>query len=203
MMPEIAAIVLAAGLSSRMGKFKLLLSWLDDKPIIAHILSNLIDLSLKHIVVVTGNRAEEVQTALSDFDATFAHNPDYAEGEILSSLKIGLQHMPEIIDAVLVVPSDLPRVSASVFQAVMNAYDSDSIIVPNYAGKNGHPVMFPRLFWKEILALAPDKAPRAVLKAHPDKVRKIAVDSDGILADIDTPDDYQRELKRAQSDSIV
>jgi molybdenum cofactor cytidylyltransferase len=202
-MPELAAIVLAAGLSSRMGKFKLLLSWLDDKPIIAHIISKLIDLPLSHIVVVTGNHAEEVQTALSDFDVTFAHNPDYVAGEILSSLKVGLHNMPDSIDAVLVVPGDLPRVSLSVFQAVMNAYDSDSIIVPNYVGKNGHPVMFPRLFWKEILALAPDKAPRTVLKAHSDSVCKVAVDSDGILADIDTPDDYQRELKRAQSDSIV
>lgn len=202
-MAEIAAIVLAAGLSSRMGKFKLLLPWIDDKPIITHVVSKLIDYPLKHILVITGNRAEEIQTTLVDFNVTFPHNPDFAEGEILSSLKVGIQNMPETVDAVLVVPGDLPRVPVSVLQAVISAYDEDAIIVPNHKGKNGHPVMFPRRFWKEILSLTPDKAPRAILKANPDAVRKIVVDSDGILADIDTPDDYQRELKRAQSDSIV
>lgn len=197
-MPEIAAVVLAAGLSSRMGKFKLLLPWLDDKPIIEHVISKLIDYPLKHIVVVTGNRADEIRKALIDFEVIFAHNPDFAEGEILSSLKVGLQNMPETADAVLVVPGDLPRVPITILQAVIDAYDVDSIIVPNHAEKNGHPVMFPRHFWKEILALAPHQAPRAILKANPDAVRRIAVDSDGILADIDTPDDYQRELRRAK-----
>jgi molybdenum cofactor cytidylyltransferase len=202
-MPEIGAVVLAAGLSSRMGQFKLLLPWLEDKPIVVHVISKLVDYPLKHIVIVTGNRPDEVRNALSDFEVTFAHNPDFAEGEILSSLKVGLQNMPETVDAVLVIPGDLPQMPVSVLQAVISAYNLDSIIVPTHIGKNGHPVMFPRRFWQEILSLAPDKAPRAVLKANSDNVRKIAVDSDGILADIDTPDDYQRELKRAQSDSIV
>lgn len=196
-MPEIGAVVLAAGLSSRMGQFKLLLPWLEDKPIVVHAVSKLVDYPLQHIVVVTGNRAEAVQETLADFEVTFAHNPDFVEGEILSSLKVGLQNMPDSVDAVLIVPGDLPQVPLSVFRAVIQAYDADSIIVPNHAGQNGHPVMFPRRFWKDILALDPDKAPRAVLKANPGAVKKIAVDSNGILADIDTPDDYQRELKRA------
>lgn len=203
MKPEIGALVLAAGLSSRMGQFKLLLPWLEDKPILVHVVSKLIDYPLKHIVVVTGNRAEEIRETLADFDLSFAHNPDYAEGEILSSLKVGLKNMPETVDAILVVPGDLPQIPLSVLQAVISAYDGDSIVVPTHAGKRGHPVMFPRRFWEDILALAADKAPRAILKANPEAVKEVPIDTDAILADIDTPDDYQRELKRAQTDSIV
>lgn len=197
---RIGAIILAAGLSSRMGQFKLLLNWLDDKPILVHIVEKVLALSLASVVVVTGHRADEVRAALADTDVTFAHNPDYATGEILSSMKVGLRAMPDDVAAVMVVPGDLPRIPVAIMEQVIAAHAEKTIIAPEYNGERGHPVLFDRHFWHAILDLPPDGMPRDVLRAHKDRLRLIAVDSDGILADVDTPETYERELRRAQEE---
>lgn len=197
---RIGAIVLAAGLSSRMGEFKLLLKWVDDKPILAHIVEKVLALPLVSVVVVTGHRAEDVRAALADYDVTFAHNPDYATGEILSSTKVGLRAMPDAVAAVMVVPGDLPRISVESMEQVIAAHEEKTIVAPEYNGERGHPVLFDRYFWQAILDLPPDGMPRDVLRAHQDRLRLITVDSDGILADVDTPETYERELRRAQED---
>jgi molybdenum cofactor cytidylyltransferase len=197
---RIGAIILAAGLSSRMGQFKLLLNWLDDKPILVHIVEKVLALPLAKVVVVTGHRADDVHAALANYDVTFAHNPDYAEGEILSSMKVGLRAMPDEVVAAMVVPGDLPRIPVAVMEQVIAVHEDQTIIAPEYDGERGHPVLLDRHFWQAILDLPPDGMPRDVLRAHKDRLRLIAVDSDSILADVDTPETYERELRRAQED---
>jgi molybdenum cofactor cytidylyltransferase len=196
---NIGVIVLAAGLSSRMGEFKLLLKWLDDQPLLAHVVEKVTALPVAPVVVVTGHRADAVRAALTGFDVTFAHNPDYADGEILSSMKVGLRAMPETVAAVMVVPGDMPRISQEVMQQVLNAHASATIVAPQYAGERGHPVLFDRNFWQALLDLPPDRMPRDVLRANKDHIHLIDVSSDGILADVDTPETYERELHRAQN----
>jgi molybdenum cofactor cytidylyltransferase len=197
----IGAIVLAAGLSSRMGQFKLLLKWLDEQPLLAHIVEKVSRLPVSPIVVVTGHRADAVRAVLTGYDVTFAHNTDYAAGEILSSMKTGLRAMPETVAAVLVVPGDTPRIPQEVMQQVMDAHAPQAIVAPRYAGERGHPVLFDRHFWQALLDLPPDGMPRDVLRANKDAVRLIDVSSDGILADVDTPEAYERELQRAKAES--
>jgi molybdenum cofactor cytidylyltransferase len=196
---NIGVIVLAAGLSSRMGQFKLLLKWLDDQPLLAHVVEKVTALPVAPVVVVTGHRADAVKAALTGFDVTFAHNPDYVDGEILSSMKVGLRAMPETVAAVMVVPGDMPRISQEVMQQVLSAHAPAMIIAPQYAGERGHPVLFDRHFWQTLLDLPPDGMPRDVLRANKDRIRLIDVSSDGILADVDTPETYERELRRAQN----
>jgi molybdenum cofactor cytidylyltransferase len=196
---NIGVIVLAAGLSSRMGQFKLLLKWLDDQLLLAHVVEKVTALPVAPVVVVTGHRADAVRAALTGFDVTFAHNPDYADGEILSSMKVGLRAMPETVAAVMVVPGDMPRISQEVMQQVLNAHAPATIVAPQYEGERGHPVLLDRHFWQALLDLPPDGMPRDVLRANKDRIRLIDVSSDGILADVDTPETYERELRRAQN----
>jgi molybdenum cofactor cytidylyltransferase len=183
-----------------MGQFKLLLPWLDDQPILAHIVAKLAQLPLNPLIIVTGHRANDVHTALTDFDVQFVHNPDYAQGELLSSLKTGLRAMPDAVDAALVIPGDLPRVPAAIMQMVLNGYQPGVIVAPRHAGQRGHPVLFDKRYWQAILDLPPHGAPRDVVRRNQDNAVLVDVDSDGILADIDTQEAYERELQRAREE---
>src|SRR5690349_11233682 len=137
----IAAIVLAAGLSSRMGQSKHLLPWLNDKTVIEQILAQVIAASVPSIVVITGNRAEEVAAQAQKMGLEALYNPDYATGEMLSSLKTGLRHLPDEVDGVLVVLGDQPRIQVEALQQIMAAFavGKGKIIAPRYRGQRGHP----------------------------------------------------------------
>jgi molybdenum cofactor cytidylyltransferase len=99
------------------------------------------------------------------------------------------------------VPGDMPRIPQEVMQQVMDAYAPKVIVAPRYNGERGHPVLFDRYFWQALLDLPPDGMPRDVLRANKDHIRLIDVSSDGILADVDTPEAYERELQRAKAES--
>jgi molybdenum cofactor cytidylyltransferase len=101
-MAKIAGLILGAGLSSRMGDFKLLLPWKDDKPMIWHLVESLKTFPLEPMILVTGHRAEELNSLFAESPIQLVHNPDYAKGEILSSFKTGLRALPEDVDAVLI-----------------------------------------------------------------------------------------------------
>ncbi|MDQ7027654.1 MAG: nucleotidyltransferase family protein [Anaerolineae bacterium] len=197
---RVGVIILAAGLSSRMRRFKLLLNWLDDKPILVHIAEKVLAVSPSTVIVVTGHRADAVRQALSNYDVTFAHNVNYADGEILSSMKVGLRAMPDDVLAAMVIPGDLPRIPVTVMQTVIAAHEAETIVAPRYKGQRGHPVLLDRVFWQAFLDLPADGMPRDVLQANKDHLCLIDVDSDGILADVDTPQAYEAELRRAQEE---
>ena len=190
-MAKIAGIILGAGLSSRMGEFKLLLAWKDDKPLIWHLVEKLKTLPLEPLILITGHRAEEIN-ALFGETLQLAHNPDYAEGEILSSLKTGLRALPADVDAILVFLGDMPMISPETIQTLIDSYQPEKIIVPSYQKQRGHPVMFTKRFFGELLALPANAQPRAVLQANPNAVHVLEVEDEGILIDIDTPDDYKK-----------
>lgn len=201
--PTIGAVVLAAGQSRRMGQFKLLLPWLDERSIVETVVRTLGAVSFAATVVVTGYEAQALKRALSAYpQLQFAHNEHYAQGELLSSLQVGLSALPQQVSAALVLPADLPRIDSQTIHRVLNeAFATpEQIIAPMYQGRRGHPVIFPRRFWAEIQALPPDSAPRAVLRANPQFVRYIQLDTDRILDDVDTPEQYIRVLQRAKSE---
>jgi molybdenum cofactor cytidylyltransferase len=122
---------------------------------------------------------------------------------MLSSLKLGLKAMPSNVSAVLVVLGDQPRIQPKTITQVLMAYaeGTGQIIAPSYQMRRGHPILIDRRFWQEIMALPDGGAPREVLNAHPDKIAYVEVDNDSILADVDTPDDYQRERDKAGLDT--
>jgi len=190
---RVAAVVLAAGTSSRMGRSKLLLPW-DDRTVIETIIARLVAARLAEIVVVIGHQADEVVGLLADLPVRLVHNPAYAEGEMLSSLQAGLRVLPATTAACLVVMGDQPMIEGKVIGRILAAYAEGrgDIVLPVYRGRRGHPVLIGQRFWPDLLALE-GGAPRDVIRRHPDHVIEIQVGTDSILRDIDTPEQYRYE----------
>lgn len=194
---RIAAVVLAAGLSSRMGQSKALLPWGENQTVIEQILGQLQQINLEQILVVTGHLAEQVQAKAMDVAAV--HNLHYATGEMLSSLKVGLLAQAETTDAVLVVLADQPRLQTDIVRQLVQAFEDGKgeIVAPRYQGERGHPMLISRRYWDEILALPAGGAPRDVIQKQRDRLNFVDVETDSVLSDIDTPEDYERERQRA------
>ncbi len=187
----IPAIVLAAGLSRRMGRFKLTLPW-DGTTVVGQVVATLTVAGLADIVVVTGHRAGEVEAALAGTAAQTAHNPDYASGEMLSSIQVGVQEvMAGVWKAALLCLGDQPQMQVATVQAVLAAGAPDDwsrIIIPSYEMRAGHPILLPAWLWPEILACTGTL--RDVLAAHRRQTYYLAVDTPSVLADLDTSEDY-------------
>ncbi|HEX2907106.1 MAG TPA: selenium cofactor biosynthesis protein YqeC [Phototrophicaceae bacterium] len=196
---HVGAIVLAAGMARRMGQPKVLLPWTDRKTIIEQILDQLLLAKVQPTYVITGHKANDVRPLVTRLGAEAVYNPDYASGEMLSSLKAGLQAMPTHISAALVVLGDQPRIQARVISQVLTAYaeGAGDIIAPSYQMRRGHPILIDRRYWPEILNLPADGAPRDVIDQHKDRTAYVNVDTDSVLRDIDTPEDYRDERRNA------
>lgn len=194
---RVGAVVLAAGLSSRMGQSKVLLPW-EHGTILEHILHQLVLARVRELVVVTGHRADDVAHAAATYEAAAAYNPDYARGEMLSSLQTGLRALPDHISAALIVLGDQPRLQPAVVSALTAAYaeGKGDIIAPSFQHRRGHPMLIDRRYWPELLALT-DGAPRDVINRHADRIHYVNVNTDSVLRDVDTPDDYDEERRRA------
>lgn len=184
--PQIAAIVLAAGRSARMGSAKLL-EPLADRPMVRWAVEAALASAARPVVVVTGHRADEVAHALRDLPVTFVHNPDYAQG-MATSLRAGISHVPHA-DAAVVCLGDMPRVTAHHIDRLIAAFDPTTapIVVPTHDRKRGNPVLWARRFFPEIEDLRGDVGARALLDRHADQVHLLAIDDPAILLDVDTP----------------
>lgn len=196
---QIAAVVLAAGLSSRMGATKALLPWKQHRTVLAHILDQLQNAGLTHIVVVTGHQADQIEQAAQGFSVQFAHNADYANGEMLLSMQVGLRELPENITAALIVLSDQPQIQAPIAAQIIQAYmaSGSQIVIPSFEMRRGHPMLIARQLWPEILALPAGAAARDVINRHASEIQYVTVENDSVLRDMDTPQDYADERKRA------
>lgn len=194
----VGAVVLAAGLSSRMGESKMLLPWRDNRTIIEHIVEQLIKSRLDPIVVVTGHQAKEVKAKLDQWDVQVVHNKAYQSGEMLSSLKVGLNAMPASATAALLVLGDQPAIQPKVVNRVLLAYaeHGHDLVIPSYDMKRGHPVLLGRRYWPDLLALPGNATPRNLYNRHADRIHYVTVDNDSILRDVDTPQDYEAERRR-------
>jgi molybdenum cofactor cytidylyltransferase len=210
-----AAIVLAAGLSSRMGRFKLTLPW-GDRTVIGQVVATLESAGIGQIIIVTGHCADEVAAALAGTTAHAVHNPDYAAGEMLSSIQAGVHALTdrrglkpspsrsthraagegqlqraEDAPAVLLCLGDQPQMQAATVRTVSAAGEADGwnrIVIPSYRMRGGHPILLPNWLWPEILGCT--STLRDVMAAHRDRTRFLVVDTPTILADLDTPEDY-------------
>ncbi len=189
----IAAIVLAAGLSRRMGRFKLTLPW-GETTVIGQVVGTLQAAGLGEIVVVTGHRADAVRAALTGTCASLVHNPEYATREMLSSIQAALAALHgSTAPAALLCLGDQPQMEVATVQAVLIAGAADDwggIVIPSYQMRAGHPILLPRWLWPEILACSGTL--RDVMAAHrAADTRYLTLDTPTILADLDTPADYE------------
>jgi molybdenum cofactor cytidylyltransferase len=189
----VVAAVLAAGESRRMGFPKPLLPW-GETTVLGQTLRNLLASRIHEVLVVTGLEAEAVTREAAKFSVKAIYNPNYASAEMVSSLQVAVRALPPGCNGVLVVLADQPFIPTAVYDQVIAAfeYNEQRIVAPVFEGQRGHPVLFGRRFFSDLLALPPDSAPRDLLRAHPDALYLIPVDSDSILLDLDWPAEYER-----------
>jgi len=196
----IPALVLAAGLSRRMGQFKLLLPW-ADRTVIGQVVATLEAAGVEPIVVVAGHRAAEVETALAGSSARIVLNQDYASGEMLSSIQAGLRAVEHSgAAAALLCLGDQPQMAVETVKTVLAAGGQTrwaQVVIPSFQMRGGHPILLPRSLWAEILSARGTL--RDVLARHRDQICYIPVDTPGVLADLDTPEDYAAARLRTGS----
>ncbi len=182
---KVGAIVLAAGRSSRMGANKLVAD-LDGRPVVAHVVGALAAAALP-VLVVTGHDPAAVEAAISGPEIAFVHAADYARG-MSRSLAAGLAAVPAEWTSALLCLGDMPRIRPETCRALAALAGSAPAVVPVFAGRRGHPVLWDRSQFAALAAISGDTGGRALLAALGDAVRELPVDDAGILLDADTPE---------------
>jgi len=194
MQPMLSAILLAAGESKRMGKPKQLMP-LGKHTLLEQAIDNLLDSSVDETIVVVGHKAEEITKTIATRPVKIVINPDYREG-MSTSIIAGLILADPRSQAVMLALGDQPLVASRTINQLIDAFNSHNkgIAVPAYQGRRGHPIIFDFKYKAELLKLKGDIGGREIIRNHPNDVLKVAVDSESVVSDIDTQDDYQSKL---------
>ena len=159
---RVAAIVLAAGRSTRMGGPNKLMAEIGGKPLVRHAVEQVLASRARPVIVVTGHEPARVEAALAGLDVRFVHNPHFADG-LSTSLKAGLAALPPEADGAIVCLGDMPQVDAALIDRLIGAFDPAHgalIVIPVIAGKRGNPVVWSRRFFPELMALEGDVGAR-------------------------------------------
>jgi molybdenum cofactor cytidylyltransferase len=187
-MPKIAAIVLAAGQSSRMGTNKLLAA-VGGKPLVRHAVEAAVASAADPVVVVTGNGAGDIENALSGLKVEIVNNPDFPKG-LSSSLRKGINALPDDCDGAVILLGDMPDVTPALIDKLVAAFDPGeerAICVATRHGKRGNPVLWARRFFPEMTAIEGDVGARHLIAQYGELVCEVEAADDGPLIDIDTP----------------
>ncbi|UFI04821.1 NTP transferase domain-containing protein [Roseibium aggregatum] len=186
---RIAALILGAGKSSRMGGPNKLLATLDGKTLIRHAAEAAAGAGLSQTVLVTGHLAEEVGAQVEDLDVTLVHNPDFADG-MAGSIRTGMNALAADTDAVIVLLGDMPRIGSDVLKRLIGTYrenDNSLIVTATADGKRGNPVLWDRRFFEALKSLSGDVGARHIIGENPGFVAEVEIGSAARL-DLDTPD---------------
>lgn len=177
-----------------MGAFKPLLPFGRNRTVAQMCVANLRAAGIEKIVVVVGHREEEVRRSLANFDVRFAVNRE-AESEMTVSIKRGIETLPDNLTDVLIHLVDLPGVSEATIREIATAppvvEGKPRLIVPEYGGRGGHPVLVDLAYRTELLNLDPARGLRSLFDEQRHLVRRLPVGSPLILRDMDTPEDYR------------
>ena len=193
--PFISGILLAAGLSSRMGEPKQLLPF-GESTIVETVVDSMLGAKFDEVIVVVGHSATQVREQLGTRPIRIVFNPDYREG-MLTSAQAGIQAL-QGSEAFALMLVDQPFITSELIDRVVDAYvQTDSgIALPSYNYKRGHPVIFDQRYANEILALDTESGGvRTLFKKHGDDIHYVTVDTDRVLRDIDYREDYERALR--------
>lgn len=188
----VCAILLAAGESRRMGFPKPLLK-IGNQTFVARLARAMLS-AADRLIVVVGAHAARVRPAIPlDPRITVVENPQWPRGQ-LSSIKAALRALDPAYEAAIVHLTDHPTVAAATFARVTEAWrcSQKPIVVARHGGRRGHPVLFDRAVFAELLAAPEDQGARAVVNADPGRVQYVDVDDPGITLDLDTPEDLER-----------
>ncbi len=206
--PHISGILLAAGLSTRMGEPKQLLPFADST-IVETVVDNMLDAKFSEVIVVVGHCAEQIQEKITDRAVKTVFNPDYHAG-MLTSVQTGVHslNLPNEINprdvstftnrnAFSLMLVDQPFISTALIDKVIDAYahTTKGIVLPSYNYRRGHPVIFNQKYVDKILSLGLNSdGVRTLYKTYSEDIQYVEVDTDAVLRDIDYKEDYERAL---------
>jgi molybdenum cofactor cytidylyltransferase len=196
----VSAIVLAAGMSRRMGTPKQLLR-MGGETILGRALKNVRASAVSEIVLVLGHAAEDVEKEISTAGIKIVYNREYQQG-MGTSLRMGLAALDAETNAALVVLADQPFVRPETLNTLIACHEESrpQIIIPMYKGFRGNPVLLDRSVFPELKALSGDVGCRAIFGSHTENICKLEVDDAGILLDIDSREEYQKLEQQAEHD---
>ncbi|MFL9826956.1 NTP transferase domain-containing protein [Rhodoplanes sp. SY1] len=184
---KIAAVVLAAGRSTRMGGPNKLLAEIGGRPLVRIVVDAVLASQAGPIVVVTGHQRDRVRAVLANLPVSFVHNPDYAEG-LSTSVKAGIAALPEDVDGAIVCLGDMPQVDADLIDRLIAAFDPEKgalIVIPTVEGKRGNPVVWSRRFFAELGRLTGDIGARNLISAYQEAVAEVPAAA-AAATDVDT-----------------
>lgn len=200
----VTAVILAAGegrrMQQRLGQPKQLLPW-GERTVLGETLHQVSQSLVHEIIVVTGHEADAIGAEVGRFagwpQPRLVHNPDYREGEMLSSLQTAIRQLDEGVTAVLVILADQPMVTSAIYDQLLAAFwqGKGELIAPTFNGQRGNPVLIGRRYFAELLRLPVGAAPRALLQAYPHALYRLPVATDSVICDLDTPEEYERLRK--------
>jgi molybdenum cofactor cytidylyltransferase len=199
---RVAALVLAAGRSTRMGAVNKMLAEIGGKPLVRIAAEQAVASHAHPVIVVTGHEREKVEAALNGLPVRFVHNADYAEG-LGTSLKAGIAAVPEEADAVVVCLGDMPQVDAALINRLIAAFDPERgalVVVPSIDGRRGNPVVWSRRFFHDLMAIQGDVGARHLIGNYAEVVVEVPVAGEAALTDVDTPESLlavKAEIERA------
>jgi molybdenum cofactor cytidylyltransferase len=195
-MAHVEALILAAGLSSRMGTNKLLLN-VKGSTIIEKTVAIIMATPVTGVSMVLGNAGSDIKRVLATYPISFIENPNYASG-MSSSVRIGIKSIMDRqdIDAVLVMLGDMPLVLSDTVTRLIQEFEENHslIIAPRYHGRRGNPVLFSRAMFRHMLEVKGDNGAREIINIYQDQVLFVDVNDPGIIIDLDTKEDLQNNL---------
>ena len=195
---KVAAVVLAAGSSRRMGGQHKLLVNLSGVTMVSRVVDTVLRSSVYSVTVVIGHRGNEIRTALEARDVSIVENQDYTSG-LASSLKLGLSSLSEDIQGAMIILADMPFVGVDLLEKIIGAFacaGEQDIIAPIKSGRLGNPVIWPASFFPEMMKLQGDKGARKLLVEFAEQVTAVPVLDDAAFFDVDTPAELEKANNR-------
>jgi molybdenum cofactor cytidylyltransferase len=199
---RIAAVVLAAGRSTRMGAINKLIAEIGGKSLVRIAAEQALASRAKPVIVVTGHERERVEAALAGLPVRFVHNVDYSAG-LGTSLKAGIAAVSADADGAIVCLGDMPQVDAGLIDRLIAAFDPERgalVVVPTFDGRRGNPVVWSRRFFHDLMAIAGDIGARHLIGSYAEAVVEVPVAGEAALTDVDTPESFsavKAEIERA------
>jgi molybdenum cofactor cytidylyltransferase len=199
---RVAAVVLAAGRSTRMGAVNKLIAEIGGKPLVRIAAEQALKSRASPVIVVTGHQKEQVEAALKGLSVRLVHNPDFADG-LGSSLRTGIAAVPADADGAIVCLGDMPQVDAGLIDKLVAAFDPEKgalVVTPSIDGRRGNPVVWSRRFFPDLMAVQGDIGARNLIGSYAEAVVEVPVTGEGALIDVDTPESLsavKAEIERA------
>jgi molybdenum cofactor cytidylyltransferase len=187
---NIAAVVLAAGRSTRMGGPNKLLAEIGGRPLVRIAVEQALASRAKPVIVVTGHERERVEAALKGLPVQFVHNPDFATG-LGGSVRTGIAAVPAAADGAIVCLGDMPQVDAALIDRLIAGFAPEQgalAVVPTIDGQRGNPVLWSRRFFPDLMAIEGDVGARNLINRYGEAVVEVPVTGKGALVDVDTPE---------------